>query len=174
MKFSINKSLEILENTPLVISSFLNNLSEEWTINNEGINTWSVKEVVAHLIVCEKTDWLPRVKIILSDFHNKDLDPINMKEHFDISNNSTLNDLILNFKHLRESVIKEIRSFNLQETDFKKTAIHPKLGEINLQELIAAWTVHDLTHITQISRIMAMQYKENVGGFASFLGILKA
>jgi len=63
--------LEILENTPIVISALLKNLSDDWTLFNEGENTWTVKEVVAHLIVCEETDWLPRAKIILSNQQNK-------------------------------------------------------------------------------------------------------
>lgn len=174
MKFSLNKSLEILENTPFVLSALLNNLSEEWTSTNEGSNTWTAKEVVAHLIVCEETDWLPRAKIILSNHQDKTFTPIDMVAHFEIAKNKPLKDLISDFKRLRENGINEIKAFSLQETDLKKTAIHPKLGEVNLQQLIATWVTHDLTHIAQISRIMAKQNKENVGAFVTFLNILNS
>lgn len=174
MKFSLNKSLEILENTPFVLSALLNNLSEEWTSTNEGSNTWTAKEVVAHLIVCEETDWLPRAKIILSNHQDKTFTPIDMVAHFEIAKNKPLKDLISDFKRLRENGTNEIKAFSLQETDLKKAAIHPKLGEVNLQQLIATWVTHDLTHIAQISRIMAKQNKENVGAFVTFLNILNS
>jgi len=174
MKFSLNKSLEIIENTPLVVSALLNNISDQWTISNEGKNTWTAKEVVAHLIVCEQTDWLPRAKIILSDNQDKTFAPIDMLAHFDLAKNNSMKDLIKEFKRLRETGINEIKGLNLQKTDLNKTAIHPKVGELNLQQLIAAWAIHDLTHIAQIARIMAKQNKENVGVFATFLTILKS
>ena len=173
MKFSLHKSLEILENTPAVISALLNNLTDEWTTTNEEDNTWNPMEVVAHLIVCEKTDWLPRVKIILSHLEDKTFVSINMTAHFDIAKSNSMKDLIKEFKQLRESGIKEIKAFNLQEADLRKIAIHPTLGEVNLQHLFATWVVHDLTHIAQISRVIAKQNKENVGAFAPFLNILK-
>lgn len=166
--------MEILENTPSVISALLNNLSDEWTIFNEGENTWTAKEVVAHLIVCEESDWLPRTKIIISDNQDKTFLPVDMIAHFAIASNKPLQDLILDFQQLRESTLNEIKTLNLQDTDFNKSGIHPKLGEINLQQLIAAWVTHDLTHIAQISRVMAKQNKENVGAFATFLSILRS
>ena len=174
MKFSLNKSMEILENTPFVISSLLNNLSDEWILFNEGENTWTAKEVVAHLIICEETDWLPRMKIILCESPNKTFVQIDMFAHFDLAKCNSLLYLIDNLKLLRASAVKEIKTFNLQEKDFQKSANHPKLGEVNLQQLIAAWVTHDLTHIAQIARILAKQNKENVGAFSTFLNILKS
>lgn len=173
MNFSFNKSLEIIENTPTVISALLNNLSDEWTTNNEGEHTWTVIEVVAHLIVCEETNWLPRIKIILSNDNDKSFVPVDQFVHVEIAKNSSLNDLIGDFKRLRVNGINELTALSLQESDFKKSAIHPKLGEVNLQQLIATWATHDLTHIAQISRIMAKQNKENVGEFLTFLTFLK-
>ena len=174
MKFSINKSLEILQNTPNVMTSLLHNLSDEWTTNNEGENTWTAKEVLAHLILCEQTDWLPRAKIILSNNDHKIFEPLDMVAHFEIAKNNSLKDLINEFKRLREIGINEIKSFNLQDTDFNKTANHPVIGEVNLQQIFSTWVTHDLTHIAQIARVIAKQNKENVGAFATFLTILKS
>lgn len=174
MEFSLTNSFQILENTPSVISALLNNLSDDWTTKNEGGNTWTAKEVVAHLIVCEETNWLVRASIILSDSQDKTFVPIDMTTHVEMAQNNSLQDLIKKFRELRESSMKEIKAFNLQETNLKKTAIHPKLGEVNLKQLIATWVTHDLTHIAQISRVMAKQNKDNVGPFATFLSILKS
>jgi len=169
MNFSLNSTLQILESTPGVLKAWLTQLNDEWTKNNEGENTWSAKDIVAHLIICEKTNWLVRAKIILSQDSEKILVPIDMSAHFDSSRNTTLNDLIKNFTELREASVKELKSFNLDEDDLQKTAQHPTLGEVKLQQLLSTWTAHDLCHIAQISRVMAKQYKENVGPFIKFL-----
>lgn len=173
MKFTLSKSLEIIERTPGVIYAMLSGLSDEWVTGNEGDNTWNAKEVVAHLIICEKTNWLTRAKIILSNDANKNLEPIDMTTHFELAKNSMLETLLHDFKILREESVAALKYFNLQHDDFTKTAFHPKIFEVTLQQLIATWVTHDLSHLTQISRIMAQQYKSEVGPFEAYLKILK-
>ncbi len=72
MEFSINKSIEILERTPHVLIQLTNGLSADWTMNNEGGETWSVFDVMGHLIHGEKTDCITRIEIILSEGPNKE------------------------------------------------------------------------------------------------------
>ncbi|WP_026462519.1 DinB family protein [Adhaeribacter aquaticus] len=174
MQFSLSKSLEVLERTPQVLFSMLNNLSSQWIEANEGENTWTPKEIVAHLIICEKTNWLTRAKIILSDSTDKILSPIDMMGHFDLAKNSSLQDLLKGFSRLRECSLDELKKLSSDESSLQKTAMHPKVGEVSLQQLIATWVTHDLSHITQISRVMARQQKEQVGPFEVFLKILNA
>lgn len=171
MKFSINKSLEILYNTPESVMSLLSGISEEWVNSNEGESTWTVKEVVAHLIVCEETDWLPRIRIILN---NPDtiFVPIDMQLHFSLAQNHSLKELLTMFKNLRQSGLAELRKYDLSKNNLQKTGIHPVLGEVTLQQLISTWVTHDMTHLAQISRIIAKQNKEHVGGFKQYLRIL--
>ena len=173
MKFTLSKSLEILERTPKIISTMLSGLSEEWITGNEGDNTWNAKEVVAHLIVCEKTNWLVRAKIILSNNANKNLELIEMTSHFELAKNNSLETLLNEFKMQREQSVIALKNFNLQNEDYTKSAFHPEIFEVNLQQLIATWVTHDLSHLTQISRIMAKQYKDEVGSFEAYLKILK-
>lgn len=173
MKFTLSKSLEIIEKTPNILSAMLSGLSEEWINGNEGENTWTAKEVVAHLIFCENTDWMPRVRIMLSDNANKTLERIDMTAHFEIAKSNSLETLLNEFKTLRENSIAELKNFNLQNADYTKSAFHPKIFEVNLQQLIATWVTHDLSHITQIARVLAKQYKNEVGAFAAYLKILK-
>ncbi|MGH2648819.1 MAG: DinB family protein, partial [Ginsengibacter sp.] len=71
MQFDLNKSIEILERTPAVVTELLQGLSKEWIFSSEGENTWSPYDVVGHYIAGEKTDWIPRMRIILSDDDNK-------------------------------------------------------------------------------------------------------
>ncbi|MCK6616814.1 MAG: DinB family protein [Cyclobacteriaceae bacterium] len=172
MKFSLEKSLEILESTPNVISAMLQNLSEDWTNHNEGGNTWTAKEVLAHLIICEETEWLTRTKIILSEAIEKKLTPIDLQAHFEIAEKNDLSFLLMKFRELRTKNTSELLSFNLQESDFAKTAMHPELGEVNLQHIISTWTTHDLSHIAQIARVIAKQYKDFIGGFRKYQRVL--
>jgi uncharacterized damage-inducible protein DinB len=172
MNFSFDKNLTMLENTPQALFALLNNLSNEWVIANEGENTWTIQEVVAHLIICEETNWLPRVKIILSKDSSKTFVPIDMQAHFELAKNNTLADLLLTFSKLRQNSLQELKAFQLQPKDFEKTAIHPSLGEVNLQQLLSTWLTHDMTHIVQIARIIAKQNKESVGKFKAYLKIL--
>jgi len=174
MNFSLAKSVQVLQRTPAVISALLANLDEEWTTANEGENTWSPKEVVAHLILCEQSNWIVRAKIILADSPNRTFVPIDMSAHFDIANRHSLQELLDQFAALRKNSLDELNGFQLDEKDLMKTAIHPKLGEVNLQQLLATWVSHDLTHIVQIARVMAKQNKDHVGPFDTFLRIMKS
>jgi hypothetical protein len=173
MTFTLTKSLEILEKTPCVLSNLLSGLSEAWINGNEGQNTWSAKQVVAHLIVCEETNWLPRAKIMLFDNTNKTLEPISMTSHFDIAVRHTLDTLLHDFQTLRKNGIVELKSYHLKDSDFIKSAFHPEIHEVNLQQLISTWVIHDLTHINQISRVLAKQYKNEVGSFKKYLKLLQ-
>jgi uncharacterized damage-inducible protein DinB len=169
MIFSLIKSLEVLQNTPGVIASLTNNLSEEWLTMNEGYGTWTVKEVVSHLIVCEQTNWLVRAKIILSNQNVKEFSPIDMTTHFEVAQNNSVESLVRQFKQLREDGLRDILSLDLQESDFLKTANHSLLGEVSLKQLVSTWVAHDLTHISQITRIIAKQYKDELGPFIEFM-----
>lgn len=173
MNFSISKSIEILERTPDVLVAMLRNISSDWTSNNEGEETWSVYDIVGHLIHGEKTDWIPRIKIILSDTPSKTFEPFDRFAQFEESKGKTLIQLLDNFKNLRQKNIGQLRLKRLTDGDFEKTAIHPTFGEITLSQLLSTWTVHDLNHIAQISRVMAKQYKTEVGPWVEYLRILQ-
>lgn len=171
--FSIAKSLEILERTPVVLEHLLANLSPSWTIQNEGGETWNAYYVIGHLIHGEKTDWLVRAELILSDNSNKLFRPFDRFAQFENSNGKTLQELLIEFKAIRNANIAQMRSMNLGESDLVKKGVHPVFGEVTLRQLIATWVVHDLDHLSQISRVMAKHYKEDVGPWIEFLKILR-
>lgn len=173
MNFSLNKSIEILERTPKVLELMLENLSDEWTMNNEGPETWSPYDILGHLIHGEQADWITRTKIILSDSDNKAFIPFDRFAQFEESKGKSLTDLFDEFKKARDKNLKFLKGFNLSEEDFDKTGIHPKFGDITLRQLLSTWTVHDLSHIAQIARVMSKQYKDAVGPWVEYLPILQ-
>ncbi|HET9057537.1 MAG TPA: DinB family protein [Chitinophagaceae bacterium] len=172
MKFNIGKSIEILERTPDVLKTILSNLNNEWVMNNEGPETFSPYDVVGHLIHGEKTDWVVRIKIILEYGTTKSFTPWDRFAQFKDSVGKTIEQLLDEFNTLRKENVIWLKSLNLTEYDLNKQGIHPKLGKVTLRNLIATWVVHDLTHIAQISRVMAKQYKEEMGPWPEFFRIL--
>lgn len=173
MDFSLSKSIEILERTPDSLIQLLEGISQDWTSCNEGENTWSVYDVIGHLIHGDKTDWLIRAELILSEKEDKSFIPFDRFAQFDDSKGKSLMDLLLEFKEIRSYNLLKLKEFNITDIDLKKTGIHPAFGEVSLSQLLSTWVVHDLDHIAQIARVMAKQYKEEVGPWVEYLKILK-
>lgn len=173
MKFNLNKSFEILRNTPFVLEKLFIGLNRDWLICNEGKGTWSPVEILCHLIHCEVDDWIPRMKIILSNNNNKQFKPFNRKEGFENVKEKSINELMTKFRKLRNKNLIYLKSIKLSANYLSKTGIHPEFGEVNLKQLIATWVVHDLSHIAQVSRIMAKQYTAEVGPWIEYLPVLK-
>ena len=173
MVFSLKRSVEILERTPDVLYTMVYGISDYWTQHNEGGETWSVFDVVGHLIHGEKADWVTRAEIILSENPDKKFAPFDRLAQFEESKGKTLAQLLEEFKLLRKKNIERLLSKNLTEKDFDKTGIHPSFGEVKLSQLLSTWVAHDLDHISQVARVMAKQYREDVGPWIEYLKILK-
>jgi len=172
MKFDLEKSLEVLERTPTVIRVLLSAASKEWVMNNEGAETFSPYDVVGHLIQGEKTDWPERIKVILQYGTAKTFVPYDRFAMFTESIGKSTEELVDEFDQLRKVNIEWLRSLNLSETDFMKKGNHPTFGEVTLAQLVATWVVHDLTHLSQITRVMAKQYKEEIGPWVQFFRLM--
>ncbi len=172
MNFDLDKSYEILERTPSVLKTLLKDLHEDWTMNNEGPDTFSPYDVVGHLIHGEKTDWPVRTKIIMEQGAGKPFEPYDRFAQYEESRGKTLEQLLEEFNLLRKTNLSWLKSLQLSEVDLDKTGTHPVLGPVTLRNLLSCWVVHDLTHQAQITRVMAKQYKEQIGPWAEFFRIL--
>jgi len=170
--YNLAESIEILSRTPVVLESLLQDMPASWAMNNEGKDTFSPFDVIGHLLHGEKADWVPRMEIILSDKIDKTFEPYDRFAQFRESEGKTLNQLLAEFKTCRSHNLKILRSKNLKEKDLLKTGTHPSFGSVTLQQLLSTWTVHDLSHIAQITRVMCKQYKEEVGPWINYLPIL--
>lgn len=172
MKFKIEQAIEILERTPAVLEAALDGINNSWISNNEGGESWSPFDIVGHLIHGEKTDWIQRLDILLSYKADKTFTPFDRFAQFKDSEGKTMEDLLGEFKELRDKNVKILRSKSLSPDDFGLIATHPSLGKVTLKQLLAAWVVHDLGHLAQINRVMAKQYKEYVGPWREYLSVL--
>ncbi len=172
MKYDLEQAISVLQKTPEVMKTLLSGLSSEWTTNNEGGESWSPYDVIGHLVHGEKTDWMPRLEIVLSEEGNKTFTPYDRFAQFEMSKGKSLDDLLSEFETLRKENLNTLRSKNLSAEDLQREGIHPELGPVTLSEMLSAWVVHDLGHIAQVSRVMAKQYKREVGPWTKYLTIL--
>lgn len=172
MEFDLIKSTAVLERTPKILEELLSGLPGEWSMNNEGEDTWSPYNIIGHLNHGERTDWVERADIILHK-ENKNFIPFDRFAQFKESEGKDLQQLLSEFKELRKTNLQKLRDFNITEVDLSKTGIHPEFGEITLRQLLATWTIHDLTHIAQITRVMAKQYKEAIGPWIKYFRVMQ-
>jgi hypothetical protein len=170
--FNLKEATEILERTSTVLISLLSGLSDKWIYNNEGGESWNPFDIVGHMIHGEKKDWIQRAKIILEYGEEKPFEPFDRFVQFKDSEDKTLNDLLEEFAKLRKENIDVLNKLNLDENDFNKTGIHPDFGKVTLKQLLSTWVVHDLSHIRQISRVMAKQYKNGIGPWEKYLPVI--
>ncbi|MEX0314502.1 MAG: DinB family protein [Allomuricauda sp.] len=173
MEFNLEESIQILVKTPSVISNLLKDLPEVWIKTNEGGDTWSPYDIVGHLIHGEQTDWIPRAKIILDTENNKTFTPFDRFAQFENSSGKTLNQLLSEFQELRTENIETLKALDITESDLMKEGIHPEFGLVTLKQLLATWAVHDLGHIHQIVRVLANNYKNEVGPWIQYISILQ-
>ena len=155
MAFDLNKSFAMLERTPEVLKTLLKDLPEDWTNANEGGQSWSPFIIVGHLLHGEKTDWLTRTKIILSDAEDKTFAPFDRFAQIKDNEGRKLNDLLEEFGQRRWANLEEIKKLNITAEMLEKTGRHPAFGEVTLGNLLTTWMTHDLNHIYQITRVLA-------------------
>jgi len=173
MSHDLPQTISLLERMPATLNSLLRDLPECWTSTNEGAKTWSAFEVIGHLIHGERTDWMPRAKMILQFGEARAFEPFDRWAQERESHRKSLGELLDEFARLRSANLNDLRGMNLQQRDLEKRGKHPALGVVTLSQLLATWAVHDLTHVHQIARIMAHQYRESVGPWSAYLGVLK-
>lgn len=169
---TIERTLEILERTPAVLRSLLLGVSDFWIRANYGDGTWSATQVVGHLIVGERDDWLPRLRRILRHGERVPFDPF-PHDATAATHDTPIVSLLDEFERLRHANLRELQAMNLSPADLERTGSHPAFGRVTAAQLLAAWCVHDLHHMRQISLAMAWQYRDAVGPWREYLNTLR-
>jgi DinB superfamily len=173
MEHNLPDTVALLNRMPPMLDALLRDLPDVWTRWNEGGDTWTVYDVVGHLIHGERTDWIPRARMILRYGEAQAFDPFDRLAQQRESQGKSLDQLLDEFAALRDVSLDELRALNLGSEDLQRRGMHPALGVVTLSQLLATWVAHDLTHLHQISRIMAHQYRAAVGPWSAYLGVLR-
>lgn len=173
MNFNLKEAIEILENMPQTLEKLLSGLSAEWLQCNEGEGTWNTSEVIEHLIEAEKNNWIPRLEFILQKGKEGAFPPFDRYAHLNKESASSIEEKLLEFKKVRIQNLHQLKLLVKHEKHLEVRGEHPAFGEVKVRELLSTWVAHDLTHIAQIVRVMAERYREDVGPWEEYLGILK-
>ena len=162
----------ILARTPATLDALLRGLPDGWIAAHEGGDTWSPFDVMGHLIHGERTDWMPRARIILAHGEARAFDTFDRFAQFAVSEGRTLPSLLDEFAALRRDNVRDLLAMRLTDGDLDRRGMHPELGVVTLRQLLATWVAHDLDHVVQISRVLARQYSDEVGPWRAYLRII--
>ena len=169
----LEECFAVLARTPATLDAMLRDLPEQWTAATEGPGTWSPYVVIGHLIHGEKTDWVPRVMIILEHGPDRPFEPFDREAQFRDSQGKPLSGLLDEFSERRRDNLARLLTLDLQPAQLELVGTHPGLGRVTMRQLVATWTAHDLAHILQVSRVMAKRYKQEVGPWAEYLSVMR-
>lgn len=172
MEFDLTKAIAVLERTPAAMRAMLAGLPDAWTTGNEGPETWSPYDIMGHLIHGERTDWIPRARIILDQGANRRFAPFDRFAQFRESEGKSLGELLDEFARLRADNLVTLAGWRLADSQLTLEGEHPEFGRVTLRELLATWVAHDLGHIAQTARVMAKQYRDAVGPWRAYLPVM--
>jgi hypothetical protein len=172
MTFRFDEALPVLRRTPGALRTLLQDLPAAWTSATEGPNTWSPFDVVGHLIHGERTDWMPRVEHILRHGDTVPFPAFDREAMFTASNGLSLGELLDTFDRLRAESLARLAELHLTDADLARRGLHPQFGVVTMDQHLATWVAHDLSHISQVVRVMARQYTNTVGPWREYLSIL--
>ena len=171
MEFKLEEAIPVLERTPEVLSALLDELPERWTRAREGPDAWSPSQIIGHLINGERTDWIPRARIILKQESYRRFEPFD--RFAELEWDRPLRDRLEEFEQLRAGNVATLRGWNLKDKDLELTGEHPELGTVTMRQLLATWVVHDVSHVAQITRTMAREYTGAVGPWTVHFRVLQ-
>ena len=170
--FTLAEAVPLLARTPATLDTLLRGLPEGWIAANEGGETWSPYDVIGHLIVGERTDWIPRVRIVLEQGEARPFDKFDRFAQFELSKGRTLDSLLDEFATRRAENLRQLEALGLTEADLEKRGTHPFFGRVTMRQLLATWVAHDLDHVIQVSRVLARQYADEVGPWRAYLRVI--
>ena len=168
----VSDVVSVLERTPSVLRALLQDLPTSWLERYEGEGTFGPREVVGHLIHGEKTDWVPRIELILEHGDSRPFVAFD-RRGFGEAAQVSMAELLDEFEALRKANLAFLEGVSLKTAQMALPGKHPELGPVTLGQLLATWAVHDLNHIAQVVRVMSTRYVSAVGPWVSYLGILE-
>jgi hypothetical protein len=172
MALDLPEVTAVLRRTPGTLRALLGDLSDGWLEASEGAGTFTPRDVVGHLIHGEKTDWVPRIRLILESGADRPFEKFDRFAHREAGRGVPTSALLAEFASLRAANVSYLEGLSLGPAQLALPGWHPELGPVTLGQLLATWVVHDLNHIGQVVRVMSSRYAGEVGPWTPYLGIL--
>lgn len=120
----------------------------KWKPDNQS---WSIHEIVCHMVDEEREDFRTRVLMTLEDPTRTwpSIDP----EGWPTSRNYQSLDLNTQLAYWTKERTKSIKLLrDLKSSNWSSTHQHPKFGPMVAIDLLAAWSSHDALHLRQIAK----------------------
>lgn len=171
-EFDLDEACGLLARTPHTLDAWLRGLPSPWLECDEGPQTWNAHAVVGHLIDGERSDWIARSRHLLKHGEGLAFPPFDRFTHLGVAPRS-IEALLDEFAELRARNLDELASLGLGAEDLARRGRHPEFGVVTLGQHLATWVAHDLTHITQIARVMARRYAADVGPWRAYLRVVR-
>ena len=172
MSFDLATGVAVLERTPATLRAMLSGLPSAWLDANEGPDTWSPYVIVGHLVHGERVDWISRARVILAQGAQRRFEPVDRFAQFRDSEGKSIGDLLDELARLRAENLRTLAEWHLTDAQMELTGEHPAFGSVTLRQLLATWVAHDLSHIAQVARVMARQYREAIGPWREYLPVM--
>lgn len=173
MQLTLSEIRSALTRTPETLRVLLGGLPDEWIRANEGPETFSPFDVLGHLIAGEETDWIPRVRRILEDGESKPFDPFDRFAMYEATRGKSAAELLDRFVEARRENLSALDALNLTDEQLELRGLHPGLGSVTLGQLLATWVMHDISHVTQISRVMSKQLGDSIGPWREYFSVFR-
>src|SRR5688572_31232078 len=97
----LGEGLQMLERTPAVLEAWFHSLDDAWLDANEGADTFSPRDVLGHLIHGERTDWMPRIRIMREFADTRAFEPFDRTGFRDDLRGLSVRELLDEFARLR-------------------------------------------------------------------------
>ncbi|MFN0011798.1 MAG: DinB family protein [Phycisphaerales bacterium] len=187
---TVARTILICSRTPAVFRALVCGLEPDWTEHDYGpmplttpeakanpdsvggARTWSVREIMAHMLFNERTDWMPRIRWVFEHGEAKPFERFDMIGHKPLLAQHTLAEMLDLFERERAASLGDLAAMSLSEADLARRGTHPALGPATVAHLLGAWIVHDLNHIAQMCKAMAYQAKSDAGPWEAYMSIL--
>jgi hypothetical protein len=171
--FSFSQSRAILESTPATLNALLRPLPQSLLDVDEGENTWNAIQVMCHLIHGETDDWVPRIKVILEKGPGEPFLPFDRVAGFTRYAGWRIDALLDEFERLRGANLETVDALNLQPWHLQLEGLHPALGRVTMEQLLACWVTHDMAHVCQIGRTLTRYHGQFIGPWKQFFSVMR-
>jgi len=172
MQFKLDQAMEVLTQTPEVLSALLRGKSTMWVNCRTTPESFSPLDVIGHLIHADKTNWIPRARLILGGHGSRPFEPFDRFAFQASLDGKTAERLLDEFAEARRLSLETLHNLGICAQHLKLTGTHPEFGNVTLSNLLATWVVHDLGHLSQVVKTMASAYRDAVGPWCAYLSIL--
>lgn len=155
---------------PTVLAAYFDTLHEAWLDGNEGPGTWSSRETLTHMVHVEPS-WMGRLEFIAAHGSKQPFPLVDRSDHMEAIGHRSADWLVAEFSQRR---LASLSRLDVLEFEPESPGLHAELGPVTMGQLLAAWTTHDLNHLSQIVKAMAKQYRLTVGPWRRFLAVVDA